>query len=74
MRHREAILFATREDRDLLIDIITREEEGAEDAAELSDGFVSGGLEHLFEDGGVEVEGLNLVLGEVLDRDVVTEG
>ncbi len=69
----EAVALAAGEDGDLLVDVVPLEEEAAEDRPEHGahrDGARRG---HLLEDGARRVEDGGLVLGEVVEDDLVAE-
>ena len=68
-----AVALAAAQYRNLLLGVITREEEGAEDAAAAWNGVEGGVGLHLLEQGVAERERLHLVLREVGEDDVVTE-
>ena len=69
----KAAPLAAGEDAHALVDGVAREEEGAEEAADVRGGFDRGGAHHLLEDRVCLVEHLGVVLREIAEAHVVAE-
>ena len=70
---RRASALAARQHGDLLVDVVAREEEGAEDGAHARRQCVRVGVLHLLHHGGLAVQRVGVVLRVVARRDVAAE-
>ncbi len=73
-RHHEPRLLAAGERPDPLVDLVARELEGAQQAADQAHGLVREVLLQLLEDGDVRVQQIQRLLGEVAQLDAGADG